>query len=445
LLCAGAGAAALWASQRPPSPEPAEPAPPDVPAAEVLDALPAANGPGASDRAIARWSEAARRAERSAAAWTELGDALMQKARETADSDYYRHAERSYRKALALEPRRLGATVGMAWVLSCRHEFEQSADWATKAVALDPRDSRAYGLLGDAAAETGDYDAALKHYQKMLDVRPDVSSYSRGAHLLYLTGDVRKATWLMGKALDTGAAYAENRAWCQAQLARMQFDTGALMAAEQLAAEAEGAAGNNAHVLIVRGMVKAARKDYDGAIDCYQKAAAVAPQHEALVALGDLYALTGKEEEAGKQYDLLEKIHQINKANGVRGDVQMARFYADHDRNLAEALRLAEEEYKTRKNVAVTDTLAWCLYKNERYEEAKAVSAKALAHKTPDASILYHSGMIYAKLGNRVAAQKQLYRALSINPYFHPIHTKLAADALAELGSRLPEAPAAKR
>jgi tetratricopeptide (TPR) repeat protein len=189
-------------------------------------------------------------------------------------------------------------------------------------------------------------------------------------------------------------------------------------------------------------MVKAARKDYEGAIACYKKAAEVAPQHDALAALGDLYALAGQPDEAAKQYDLLEKIHQINKANGVRGDAQMARFYADHDRNLAEALRLVEEEHATRKNVAVADTLAWCLYKNGRYQEAKAVSAKALARKTPDASFLYHSGMIHARLGDRVTAQKQLYEALSLNTNFHPVHAQRAADALAELGSRPPESAA---
>ena len=46
-----------------------------------------------------------------------------------------------------------------------------------------PTARRAYGLLGDAAVEMGDYEAAFKHYQKMLDIRPDLSSYSRGAHL----------------------------------------------------------------------------------------------------------------------------------------------------------------------------------------------------------------------------------------------------------------------
>ena len=65
-------------------------------------------------------------------------------------------------------------------------------------------------------------------YQQMLDIRPDISSYSRGAHLLWLTGDKRKATWLMYKAILTGAPYAENTAWCQTQLALILFNSGAI-------------------------------------------------------------------------------------------------------------------------------------------------------------------------------------------------------------------------
>ena len=56
----------------------------------------------------------------------------------------------------------------------------------------------AFSTASDAALEMGDYEAAFEHYQKMMDLRPNLASYSRGAHLLYLTGDVRKATWLMG-------------------------------------------------------------------------------------------------------------------------------------------------------------------------------------------------------------------------------------------------------
>jgi tetratricopeptide (TPR) repeat protein len=63
-----------------------------------------------------------------------------------------------------------------------------------------------------------------------------------------------------------------------------------------------------------------------------------------------------------------------------------AKFYADHDRNLDEALAMAQEEYKTRKNVYVADTLAWCYYKAGQIEKAKEYIRIALSRMTPEAS-----------------------------------------------------------
>jgi len=82
------------------------------------------------------------------------------------------------------------------------------------------------------------------------------------------------------------------------------------------------------------------------------------------VALGDLDTLQGQTEEAATQYALVDFIRKLSKANGVIGDLQMAQFLADHDRDLEEALRLAEAEYKTRPTVYGADTLAWCYYKS---------------------------------------------------------------------------------
>ncbi len=403
--------------------------------AAVLATIPRSTQHSPTDRLVAIMTEKVQQDEQSADAWVNLGDALMQKARETMDVDYYNRAEAAYKKSLELNPKSVSALNGMAWVTGCRHEFEQSIDWANKAIALDPQNQFAYGLIGDADVEMGDYDAAYKHYQKMLDIRPDLSSYSRGAHLLFLMGNTRKAAWLMQKAIKAGAPHAENTAWCRAQLALMLWNNGALLPAEQVLQKALKETPNNYHLLVAMGKMKASRKKYDEAIDYYKKAIAIAPQHEAVVALGDLYALTGKKDEAEKQFALLEEIHQLNKANGVRGDVLMARFYADHDRHLAEALKTAEEEYKTRPNVFAADTLAWCYYKNGRIEDAKKLIKKALSHRTPDANFLFHAGMIYAKSGDRVTAQKCLYQALSLNPNFHPVHAKVAADTLKELGN----------
>ena len=79
--------------------------------------------------------------------------------------------------------------IGLSWLNGGRHEFEKSVEWANKALAIDDKSNEAFGLVGDADVEMGKYDEAFVQYQKMLDIHPDLASYSRGAHMMQLTGD----------------------------------------------------------------------------------------------------------------------------------------------------------------------------------------------------------------------------------------------------------------
>lgn len=378
----------------------------------------------------------------SADAWIRFGDVLMQKGRETADAAYCGRAERAYRKALETDSKRLEALVGMSWVSGVRHEFESSIDWATKALAIDSKCIPAYGLIGDAAIEMGDYDKAFEQYQKMIDLRPDLSSYSRSAHLLFITGDARRATWLMTKAIEAGSPYGENTAWCRAQLALMFYGEGAYVPAEQILAEGLKKTPNDYRLLAAMGKVKAAQKDFESAGKFYSQSIAIAPQQDIVAALGDVYLVTGKADNADKEYALVESIARLNKANGVRGDMLTARFYADHDRNIPEAVKMAEEEYKIRKNSYQADTLAWCYFKNGQLEEAKKYIQIALNRKTPEAMFYFHKGMIYAKAGDRMQAQLALYQAMSTNPNFDVLETPIAQKTIAELGAETPQTAA---
>lgn len=397
----------------------------------------------AIDRELAKLEERARAAEAGPGAWIRLGNAFMQQSRENMDSRLYERAEAAYEKALALSPDDAEAMTGLAWVHNSKHEFDEGKRWAGKALALDPTLQHAHALLGDAAVELGDYDAAFEHYQEALDLRPDLSSYSRAAHLLWVTGDERRARWLMQKAIDAGGPHAENTAWCRAELARMLWHNGALLAAEQEAQKALKQSPTNPHVLATMGIIQTARNDYEAAMDSYRRAVAIVTSHDTLVALGDLYSLTGRQSEADQHYERVVALHTASLTHSHDGAVhvhasphgnpQLARFYADHNRNLDEAVLEAETAYRTYKNVFVADTLAWCYHRRGLHDQARKTIAKALRWKTPDATILFHAGMIYEQAGDRAAARNYFYRALSLNPHFHPSFARLASSKLQEL------------
>jgi len=406
---------------------------------------------------------AIRRAERltqskpdSAESWVDLGNAWMQKSRDLANDTGYAPAEKAFRTALSRDAACVPAMLGLAWVCNSRHEFAEGGRWARQVIDRDPKQPDAYALLADAAVELGNYEVAFEHLQTCLDLRPDLSSYSRSAHLLFLTGDLQRAQLLMRQAILAGGPFPENTAWCQAQLAMMQFQSGALLVAEKTIAQARRLAPENPHVLAASGRIALARKQYSDAIRDLEGAARSSHSHAALVDLESAYSLAGNADGVRETRKRIEALHQEDHVHENHahphaddsgdghhhghshsdGNADWASYLADHDRDLDEALRHAEGAYRTFKNIHVTDTLAWCYYKKGRYADAQKTIRKALKWKTPDATLLFHAGMIHAKLGDLPAARKFLYQAMSLNPNFHPTFATQAAETLASLAGK---------
>ncbi len=394
--------------------------------------------PAGSDGEIARWTAHVARRPQDAEALVRLGDAYGQKARETADPGYYARAEAAFERARASRPELADALVGLAWVAGARHELGASAEWARRALAIDPTLPAAHALLGDAALEQGDYPAAAEHYQRTLDLRPDLAALGRAGQVLFLTGNAAKAIVMMQRAVAAGAPYAENTAWARAQLALMLWHTGALLPAEDVLTRALADSPDSPHLLAAMGRVSASRGDLPSGIRHLRRAVALAPHVESVALLGDLLAATGQADDAARQYALVDVIARLHRAAGVRDALELATFHADHATRLEWAVSEAEAVYRERKTVHAADTLAWSYYQSGRYADARRVIADALAHRTPDARILFHAGMIHWRLGDRPRAQRYLYQALSLNPRFHPRDARLAAATLRDLGTAAP-------
>src|SRR5499425_514253 len=142
-----------------------------------------------TDSQIAYYQQLIKRNPRNGRAFYGLGDALIRKARETGDPNYFNRAEEALRKSLEIAPQNAGATRHLAYVFYSRHEFETAAIHALQAIELDAADADAYGILGDAFLETGKYDRAEEAYRKMMDLEKNLYSYSRLAGLKSVRGD----------------------------------------------------------------------------------------------------------------------------------------------------------------------------------------------------------------------------------------------------------------
>jgi tetratricopeptide (TPR) repeat protein len=391
----------------------------------VLQALGAATAEGGETPADARVRASQlllRRHPLDARAHHRLGDAYIQKARETGDAKYFALAEEALRKALAIAPASSGAARHLAYVFYSRHAFTEAAAEARKAIALDPADGHGHGILGDALLEIGQYPEAERAYERMAALDLDLYALSRRSGLRSLHGDVDGAIADLERAIEDGKAAgrpAESIAWAQWQLATERWNVGRLEAAEAGYQAALTTYPGYHRALVGLGHVRAAQGRDAEAVALYRRAIEVLPQPDYVAALGDLHAWMGRSEEARRQYELVEYIGRLTTLNQVLYNRELAAFFLDHDVKLDAALTLARQELDVRRDIYAHDLLAWALHKNGQAEAAQDAMAQALRLGTRDARLFYHAGMIEHALGNAGAAARYLRLALHTNPNFH--------------------------
>jgi tetratricopeptide (TPR) repeat protein len=387
-----------------------------------------------ADRAIKAAQVQIAREPQKVEGYLALASAFMRKARESGDTGYYLRAEATVREALTQQAHSYEALRIMAWIQLGKHEFREALLTSQRLREQNPEDPLVYGLLGDASLELGDYTKAVEAFQQMLDRRPGLPAYSRAAHMRALHGDLEGATELMATAVRAGNPKdPEPLAWAFVQYGNLHLQQGHVNVAEAAYEKALEVFPNYYVALAALGQVRAGQARYEEAIGLLERAVAIIPAPDIVSVLGDLYAVTGRAEEAERQYALVEYIERVNALNQVTYNRQLALFYADHDREVDEAVTLAETELRRRQDIYSYDALAWAYYKAGRLGDAAKAMRQALRLGTQEASLLFHAGMIAHGLGQMKQAREYLRRALDLNPQFSILGVPLARKTLAEL------------
>ena len=386
-----------------------------------------------TDDVIARDQQRVRANPNNWTATDELAAAYLQKVREVGDPSYYPKVEALLSVALRHDPADLEATTQMGTLSLARHQFTDALAWGQKAHALGPFASRPLGIISDAQTQLGQYEQAVASLQQMVNLRPDLSSYSRISYLRELYGDVPGAIDAMQQAIQAGGPVPENLAYTEVLLGNLYFNRGRLSDAEAQYQRALRDFPGYVQGLAGVASVRAAQTKYGEAIRLYQRAVDIYPVPQYVIALGDAYAASGSKKKATETYDLAAAEQSLFQANGVDLDQELALFDADHQRHLDEALAAARRAMRDRPNIITADSLAWTLYETGDYPGALAASTQAHRLGTLDALAYFHTGMIELKLGMRAAAKSDLKKAFAINPYFSLLHQQQARNALAAL------------
>jgi len=394
----------------------------------VPPAAPLASDDKPTEQAIRFLEERVKSDPEDFSASSKLAGLYLQRLRETGDVAYLDLTFRAARASLDSVPdvRNAGGLAALAQAEFAAHDFAGARDHAVRLTELEPRKSYPQGILGDALLELGDYEKAEIAYKKIVALDGGISHHSetRFARLAQLKGDNAGAEKHLATALTLALNFPvprETVAWLRWQLGETAFSVGDYETAEKHYQGSLVTFPDYHRAIASLGRVRAARGDLQAAIEQYEKAVRLLPDPNYVAALGDLYKLAGREDDAKRQYELVEQIGRLSELNGALYNRQMALFYADHDLKAEDAYRLAAKEYEARKDVYGADALAWTALKANKITEAQAAMKDALRLGTQDAKLFYHAGLIAHAVGDGAAAHDFLSRAAALNPQFDPL------------------------
>jgi tetratricopeptide (TPR) repeat protein len=343
-------------------------------------------------RAIATAQAALAKDPTAARAGVDLAFAYARRARETSDPAYYERGHEAAARVLARHPDDFEAQKARAWLLLGQHRFAEALALASALNKRVPDDVTVYGLMTDAAAELGNYDAAEASAQWMLNLRPgNVPALTRAAYLRETFGDVDGALELMAMALDqTPYAESEERAWLLTQTALLELSRGRVAAAESALDDGLAAFPEYHYALGALARVRTAQGRIDDALACARRHYAASPHPENLYLLAEALERAGRAAEAKRTFADFERQARAEMNGPDNANRELVFYYLDHAGDPVEGLRLARHEASVRHDVHTRHALAWALHRNGRFGEALAEIRKALDVGVKDERMVRH-------------------------------------------------------
>ena len=345
-----------------------------------------------------------------------LGWTFVRKARSTFDPGYYKLAEQCAVCIDSIKSQTAEALLLRAHVAQTLHRFSEAEALASQLTKLRERPFD-YGVLGDALIDQGKIRQGAAAYQKMVDLRPDLQSYVRAAHVRWLTGDLKGAIQLMQLAMSSSNPNDPNTgAWAFNRLALYQLQLGVIQQAMHSCDAALSLQADYAPAVLTKGRILLAKKRTDEALVQFKRAAELNPLPEYQWALADVLHMT---DSVGAN----EVEAQINQSSEDPRTVSL--YLATRGDDPERALQLAEQEIKNRQDVFTHDALAWALAASGRTKEARTEVDNALAEGTNDARLFLHAAIIAAQNGEYSRSKRLIERARANQQMLFPSERSL--------------------
>lgn len=354
-----------------------------------------------------------------------LAAIYIQEARETGNYMYYdKAAMKSVNTVLKIDSLNFNALVYKSLIYLSQHHFAEGLATAQKAGKVNPYNAYVYGLMVDGNVEMGNYDSAVADADKMVSIRPDLTSYSRVSYLREIFGNYKSSIDAMTMAVEAGGRGDEHTEWTRAQLGNLYEKTGDYKKAEYLYNTSLSMRPDYPYALAGLARVAVAANDTKKAIALYEKADSLINDNTMKEELVDLYRQSGQNKKADELAN--EVIEDLSKDATAGDKDQTIGHYADRElayaylkvKNEDKALEHAMLEYNRRpENIDVNETVAWVYYNKGEYDKALPYIKAALKTNSKNPVLLSRAGLIFLKTGEKQMAKTMLQQASVANSY----------------------------
>lgn len=210
-------------------------------------------------------------------------------------------AAEAYRRAIALEPKRVQAHHALGESLLVQGKYAEAGAAYARATVLDPQKKAAWLRLGKANSAAGKADEALEAYARARTLDPgDPAVWRQGAELEAAVGRIDEGVGSLERAAVLDAAGA---AGDYVRAAEMRQMTGDLAGAAALLVKAAQAAPKDGATWAKLGDLQVKRGEYASAVTSFAHAAEASPDDPMLPeTLAELYVKLGRSADAEQAY-----------------------------------------------------------------------------------------------------------------------------------------------
>jgi len=275
-------------------------------------------------------------------------------------------------------------------------------------------------VFADLDFQYGRYREAETGYIDAIEAERSWSGLARLAYFRGKTGDLEGADRLYREAEDElTAKEMRSYAWLEVQRGFLAFSRGGYPEARSHYDIAEAAYPGYWLVGEYQAELLGAESRHAEAIELFGRLGAANHRPDLQQAIAELYEIA-EQPEAARYWQGRALAGYLQSAQ--RGEVHyyhhLTDYYADVAKDGAAAVTWARADLQLRENFATQSALAWALYRNAEFAEARSWIDRALASGVADAHLLLRAAKIYGGADGRMF----LERAQKLNPLVESFH-----------------------